>query len=421
MVSVLSSAVKRTRARVPKSFVIVACFVGCWIVLITCRFSLLERRSASVTSFHTKQTTRRRRRRRSGVLSWLWSSHCAPDRFVPVMDIVAVGSLSRNPYAQAQQDTFGRHRFVRDFYSISERNDTDATCATELTMEQRRQVLDFCTHGDRSTQTFETFYFRTDLFGPTSEKTGWLCAQKRPIDGLNIALERYKAGVPLPDYVLIIDDDTYLNIDALAETFQQHYPPEENHVVAGCTYRRPGVVDFVFPVGGVGSFLTKGAIEKLLTPLHCASPPPGGTKMDAFTRWACWRLQLDPVGEKAFFHDGMSIGDLMYAYAAQLPFTGVAEWNRTGYCFHSDHTLGYFLNYYHVAVPDRVLEETRPNDEIRKQYPVQTIAGSREKDHNGRGGDCDNLWEKCTRKSRICHYTNPEQMKRIYQRQAASC
>jgi hypothetical protein len=329
-----------------------------------------------------------------------------------VLDILAVGSLLRAPYLQAQAETFGSK--VRDFLPVSELNDTDATCATTLTPEQRNRVLDFCTHGDQKTQTFETFFFRTDLFGPTSDKTGWLCAQKRPIDGLHRALERYQAGVPLPDYLLIIDDDTYLYLDALVATFRQAYPPEENHVVAGCSFRRPGIVDFVFPVGGVGSFLTRGALEKLRAPIDCTA----ASNKNAFVRWACWRLAQDPVGERAFFTNGMSIADLMYAYSSGLPFTRVEEWNTTGYCFHSDHTLGYFLNFYHVAVPDRVLETTRPTDEVRKQYSFKTIAGSGEQDHNGRGGDCDNLWDKCTPQSRICHYTHPDQMKKLYRQQA---
>ena len=418
MVSVLS-AVKRTQNayRLPRGFLFLSFFAGCWIVLITCRFSLLQQRSASVVTFHNDKSISSaviESRRQEGMFS-LWSS-CTQDRFVPIIDIVAVGSVVRNNYLEAQSQTFGSHPFVRDFYPISELNDTDTSCALELTTQQRRQVVKFCTFGDKNTQTYETYWFRTDLFGPTNDKTGWLCAQKRPIDGLHIALERYKSEVSIPDYVMIIDDDTFLNIGALAKTFRQSYPPHESHVVAGCTYRRPGVVDFVFPVGGVGSFLTRGAIEKIMTPIHCHK---GGLDQSAFIQWACWRLKQDPVGEKSFFTDGMSVGDLMYAYSSGLPYTRVHEWNRTGYCFHSDHTLGYFLNYYHVSVPDHILKQTTPSDEIRKKFSFKTIAGSVENDHNGRGGDCDNLWEKCTRKSRICHYTNPDQMNRIYKRQAA--
>jgi Glycosyltransferase 61 len=329
------------------------------------------------------------------------------------IDIVSAGSIQRKDLLQTQARTFGTHPWVRDFYGVTEQDDSDPLCATTLTEAQRQQVLRLCFNG--TGQSRVSRLFRTDLFGPSSNATGWLCAQKRPIEGLHLALEKYQAHpTEIPDYLMVIDDDTYLHIDALAATFQKYYPPDEPHVVAGCTYMRPRRLKFIFPIGGVGSILSRGAIQRLLQPLYCHSAQPE----DPFQLWACWRVESNNIGEKQFFSDGMSVGDLMYAYTSQQPYTKVEEWNQTGYCFHSDHTLAYFMNYYFIAVPDTAFQTTKqPTDALRRDHGYQALAESAELPHRGIGGECDNLRDKCTAQSRICHYVNATQMEAFYKSQ----
>jgi Glycosyltransferase 61 len=333
------------------------------------------------------------------------------------IDVVSAGSTQRRHLLDMQARTFGSHPFVRDFYGLTEHNDTDATCSTSLTENQRQQVLQFCTNG--TGQTRESRLFRTDLFAPSNNSTGWLCAQKRPIDGLHVAFEKYKSNqTTIPDYLMLIDDDTYLNIDALAATFQRSYPPTENHLVAGCTYLRPRRLKFVFPVGGVGSIFTRATLQKILKPIYCEMNATVKYEQDPFTRWTCLRLEQNLVGEKQFFSDGMSVGDLMYAYSSNHPYTRVEQWNHSGYCFHSDHTLGYFFNYYHVSVPDFKLKRIlQPTAEVRKQHSYKAIADSAEIGHSGTGGECDNLRDKCAIDSRICHYVNSSQMEYFFNSQ----
>lgn len=329
----------------------------------------------------------------------------------PTIDVIAVGSMLRQDLLDSQSRTFGSHRFVRNFFPITERNDTDANCYTDFSEDQLQKVLDFCSNGVG--QSRESNLFRTDLFGPTKQ-SGWMCAQKRPIDGLHMALQMYKAEKSMPDYLMIIDDDTYLNIDALSETFRELYSPSANHLVAGCTYMRPRRLHFIFPIGGVGSILTRATIEKVMQPIHCNAT----TERDEFTRWACWRLDQNHVGEKQFFRDGMSVGDLMYAYSAGLPFTGVEKWTDAGYCFHSDHTLGYFFNYYHVGVPNGELKASEaPTDEVRKKHSYKRLASPEVDVFNGKGGECDHLKHKCTPESRICHYVGSDQMDSLFSKQ----
>jgi hypothetical protein len=61
------------------------------------------------------------------------------------------------------------------------------------------------------------YRFRTKVFNPKNN-AGWMCAQKRPVDGLFNVLQNYKDGaMEAPQYLFIIDDDTYINMDSLTK------------------------------------------------------------------------------------------------------------------------------------------------------------------------------------------------------------
>jgi hypothetical protein len=322
-----------------------------------------------------------------------------------IIDFVSVGSLHKPEYQEAQHATFASHENVRHFFTVTELNDTDSRCHTDFTDKQFSQVVKYCRTGTPH-QTRESKLLRTLVFR-SRHATWWVCAQKRPIDGVHMALEQYKevaassAASPLPDYLLIIDDDTYVNVDRITATVHEHYPVHETHVVAGCLFTRLGKLKFTFPFGGFGSILTKAAIQRLMQPINCNNT----LDMDDFTRHACWRLQLNLVGERQYFEDGMSVGDLMYKYSAELPFTGAQTWTNAGYCFHSDHALAYFFNFYHLAVPDELLMLGDFDDRLRMEHSYARLAGDDE---------CKNKEDKCSVDSRICHYTKPEQMERLH-------
>lgn len=206
----------------------------------------------------------------------------------------------------------------------------------------------------------------------------------------------------MPSYLLIIDDDTYVNMVAVTEMLQEHYPVTEPHVVAGCRYTFPRSLMFAFPSGGFASILTKAALERIVRPIHC----DGNNKKDEFTRLACWRLEQNHVGEKQYFEEGMSVGELMIKYAAELPFTRVHEWNNTGYCFHSDHTLGYFFDFYHIMLPEGSLAANKaPKDRLRRENGYEFMVG---------GPECKNEKKKCSADSRICHYVKPNEMEKLF-------
>ena len=114
----------------------------------------------------------------------------------------------------------------------------------------------------------------------------------------------------------------------------------------------------------------------------------------------------------------MSVGDLMYAYTAGLPYTQVEQWKDTGYCFHSDHTLGYFFSYYYIGVPNGLLEPLKvPSDNLRTSHGFKRIESPEVDVWSGQGGECDHLRDKCTVDSRICHYVDPKQMDALFKEQ----
>jgi hypothetical protein len=326
------------------------------------------------------------------------------------MDIISIGTLTKPHQQAAQERTFGSHFAVRNFYRINELNDTDATCYTNLTLRQVNKAADFC--GQRDGQSYESALIRQKLrpFQEYRKSTGWLCAQKRPIDGLWLVLQRYKSGQERPpSYLVIVDDDTYINMTPLVGTLHNAHSPNAHYILGGCIFHLPRELRFTFPYGGYATILTRKVIENLLKPLYCDNQHDP----DGFTRFACWRLRQNHVGERRFFTDGMSVADLMYSYATGLPFTQVDAWkDGTGFCFHSDQALGYFFGFYHVGIPDHKLEKAAASGEVSDKlrrsghhYSYITL---------GYGNQCDNERDACNDESMICHYQKPSMMDRLF-------
>jgi hypothetical protein len=330
-----------------------------------------------------------------------------------ILDIISVGSRRKAAHQAAQHDTFGQDAMVRRFFRLTEDDDSERDCSTTLTASTIDQVVEHCRHPKADESRIAALY-RQYQFKP-KKHVGWLCAQKRPIDGLYSVLSRYQRGLDddddLPQYLAIIDDDTFVNIQTLVETLRRDFMPAIPHVVAGCNTR---MYAFTFPYGGFGSFLSRAALQRLLKPIYCTVASSSASVShiaDPFTRLACWRLQLNEMGELPFFRDGMSVGDLMFRYASEQPYSNVANWTW-GYCLHSDHVLGYFLTSYHVSVPDSELKSNlQPNDSYRKNFKYTALTSAY---HQGRQGECAHERDACTVEHVVCHYIEPDRMKALY-------
>ena len=253
-------------------------------------------------------------------------------RYIDTLDIISIGSLLKESFQDAQARTFGAHYMVRSFYSITESNDTDTSCFNDLSTDQIDDIINFCSVSDGL--SFENKLFRNMLFQPRLH-AGWICAQKRPIDGLYKVLQKYKhEHIPIPDYLLLIDDDTYLNIDSVSALLRDKYPPTAHNALAGCNFKFLNHrSSFTFAYGGFGSFLSRATVRRLMQPIDCSEVNSDGVVKDPFARLACWRLDRNAIGEKPFFENGMSVADLMYQFAAQQRFGDVGMW-KSGFCFH---------------------------------------------------------------------------------------
>ena len=360
-------------------------------------------------------------------------------RTTPTIDIISIGSHMQPDLQLAQSETMGSHPAVRYFYKATEDDDSEMDCHRNLTWSHVQQVSSFCkrrAYWPPILRLLRANYANTKWLSKKQNPVGWMCAQKRPVDALLNAAKRYQyrttivqddddtttaatsssnVGVAedgtynnknynnsnLPDYLIIADDDTWINVDNVMEFVPHAYPVNKPCAVAGCMIRsRIHEHNFTFGFGGYGLILNRQALYNFFRPLNCSAyhydsshqhllstdtttttttnvtPPPftvapkemmgGGEKRteeeddddEDFEKLACWRLAQNGIGERPLFRNGMSVADLMQAYNSHAPYQKVSEWgsgkNNTtmtfGFCLHSDWMFGYFINYYHLSL-----------------------------------------------------------------------
>lgn len=313
---------------------------------------------------------------------------------LPTIDVLSVGSRLL-PHLQAtQRATFGSHKAVRHFYGATEDDDSETECGKRLSRKDAVRIAMHCRTGHQSkhpilAKLVKRFIEKTKL-AKKQNPSGWLCAQKRPLDGFMNMIKNYQYvsngnNTNLPDYLLVLDDDSWVNLDHMLHQVTKEYPVTQPQVVAGCLIVMDDFIDFTFPHGGFGVLFNRMALERFLQPLHCgneyqdqgqnhtnitSSPsltrssssqtmspehlePPFAwdeKKGKDFERLACWRLKQNGIGERSLFRNGMSVATLMHKYATDQPYNKHSHWNDAGYCLHSDTAWAYFVNYYHLAV-----------------------------------------------------------------------
>ena len=277
------------------------------------------------------------------------------------VDILSVGSVTMLDLLHLQQETFASHISVRNFFNVTEVDDADPDCSKYLTLEDVMMVSKFC----RTRPTVDLSpifrhmrgkYAREQWLQKKANPMGWLCAIVRPYSGLMKVYQHYKVSKEmLPDYLIIIDDDTYYNMEQFQQNFEMMNSSEELYY-AGCLVRDPiHMINNTFPFGGYGSILSKGSIHNLMNPINCDHPP-----QSIKDHSLCTRLNENNVEEKQYFKSGMNLIELMYYYTSTNRYRDVKDWNildesKHGFCMHSDWVIGYFANYYfvskHVADP----------------------------------------------------------------------
>ena len=337
-------------------------------------------------------------------------------------------------------------------------------------------------------QRFSHYYAGIPWLRSKSNPNAWLCAQKRFPTGLSKVLlqiydtyrdesspEEESFLTKLPDYLLVVDDDTYYDMDIFHYEMTQTLQNDPNlpYVATGCrvTNGKDQEKGIVFSYGGFGLVFSKGSIERLLRPINCNSwrkksqylqqqtlvpissrikvwekdpalatvttttDGSGSGSADDFLRntttydhlWedaACDTvLNAHLIKEYPLFQNGMSTIELMYAVTESQPFSQISNWT-TGYCFHGHWVLAYFNQHYRISMPFTLNKRGKrvPVDPTSKYGVLETLQYSEITSFNGKQvttGLCANGREKelplCPPQSLVCHYQTPSMMKLIHE------
>lgn len=340
--------------------------------------------------------------------TWKHRTASLPTKF-RVVDLLSIGSNSRLEYLEAQRETFGKHLSVRLFFNATEDTDDDPTCSQRLSKWNVTQISRFC-HVKKKwnpNRQFLMSYLKSAYANEVwlrrkPNSPGWMCAQTRPMQGLYQLLQFYKVnGAELPDFLIILDDDTYYNLPLFHEYFQKHHPNSSKPLaVAGCRVRSPvHKINFTIPFGGYGLTLSKGYLTNLIRPIHC---PEDEVMCHAIRR----RSHLN---EREVFQDGMSVADLMHAYIIHQPYVNFSSWT-TGFCLHSDWVWGFISNFYNLS------DHTIANDEFASvpESRLEAYRGSElnagDLDEHDNHGICEFQRGNCDVNAEACHYSTPEEM-----------
>ncbi|CAB9512930.1 expressed unknown protein [Seminavis robusta] len=382
-----------------------------------------------------REITRRKQQKETRSLASISSTSTTPlpvftpPPQYPVVDILSIGSKQRPDYLVAQRESFASHASVRHFFNATEADDLDDPhCDSHLTPENTVQISRFCKVKRLHPQTQVMMQYARNLYAngnwllKKANPVGWMCAQRRPMHGLYKVFQQYfqqqkllsndiTINTPtlsdsLPDYLIVMDDDTYFNLEQFPikmalDVQATKRPLDDPYVLAGCLVRWPiHHINFTFGFGGYGTVFNKASLQKLAKPIHC-------TQDDS--KEACAQVKRNMVGEEKLFREGMSVLDLIHAFVSHEPYKEFPKNNWTdGFCMHSDWVLGYFVNYYNISrhtssesffehVPQSRMEEWDKSSIYRQPQ-----------------GFCKNAHrENCKPDSLTCHYMKPEDM-RIY-------
>lgn len=367
----------------------------------------------------------------SSLLSAMWDtmgkySHEPPKRTYRTteklsFDVISIGCQKRSDLLQSQRQTFGSHPNVRTFYAMTEDVDTDVC---QLDKGMLFNISDFCNSLNTSkypmlAETAKAFFMKHQFISNRPDPAAWLCAQKRPVDSLKAVLHEYESeGVPLPHYLIIVDDDTYVNMDLVIPTLIRQFLHTEPHVIAGCRYRMTNLNIVSFPYGGMGTILTSRAVYNLLQPVDCRQ------QHDELTQAVCKRVSENNAGEQSSFQNGMSVMDLMYHYSHRFRYDQFAEWDDVGsVCLHSDIMMGYWINLYPLTLPanDSEYLEPSPTRRISRYNGAEYLVHGPETPaliRRERG--CWAFGDRCRNDSHFCHYLESRQMYALHRSWNAS-
>ncbi len=309
------------------------------------------------------------------------------------VDVLIIGSKNNMEHIQAQRETWASHHAIRHFFVSTEDDGNDPLCENI----QDRDFKSYWTalhdhyaqcHGghfwedtmggtNQLTTVFSEQYFGLDELSKYPSPLGWVCAQRRFMTSLTTLIDIYGNegnNYTIPDYFILADDDTYVNVDHIVELMmikptaqkKRGIPPEmmpippPEDLAVSASYRFEFARETMkLPWGGYGMFFSKGALEKMLRPLHCrtrSAYDEDGLSRDGSSladEGNCEKLlnkekygfpMNQTIGEEHYFELGDSLNQVFYKYFREVKHV----------CVHSDWVIGYLANFHNVS------ERTRP-------------------------------------------------------------
>lgn len=336
---------------------------------------------------------------------------------------------------EAQRQTWASHTSVRHFFTVTEEDEVEFDdhdgdsiydpepyhCYQELKIEDVLNISKWCrtkygyglyrgqdddsVTANNSTwvmQKWSGHFGRRRWLVKKDNPVGWMCAQRRFARGLAKVLQRYRE-LPerMPDYLLLVNDDTYVNLELMLSQEFQGRDSGKPYVGAGCRiryeYHAEGPLT-TFAFGGFGQFFARGSLERLIRPIYCSTSAGDENSSEDFSTRVCNRLREDLIDEQQYFRDGMSVSDLMDARARAEAYRKFQDW-EAGFCFHGDHYLATILHLYGIS----------DEEAVGSVQGSETVVLS--KNESITTGSCLNERENCDPKtSLVCHYQSPRQL-----------
>ena len=287
-------------------------------------------------------------------------SNClvSPNRLL----VVSIGSLQRPEYLETQRATIGS--------LVSFRGYTEADIPTCILCDTK-VVRSKVTGGqyDRLFHGLERHRDQEDIF--FDKPAGWWCAQKRNLPAIRLALQHQAT---LPDFMLMIDDDTFVNVPRLVEKLKfidTSKPVFWSKRIVDPKWKP------LYIMGGGGWLVSRRVLESLLRP-------------------------FDNLATPYHFHSGQLIAQQPPVHKTVLEIC-IEKQNGGSWCFdHSDHAVPHC-----IYVASQV--EAHSQEDLHQEACQETgmLPG------DAKVLPDDRTWDTLL----TCHYATPEVQASLFQSQ----
>jgi hypothetical protein len=159
------------------------------------------------------------------------------------VDIISLGSITRMDYLTAQISTWASHRMVRHFWGLSEVQDYDPQCG-EMSVHEIHSIVEKCKAQNHS-ELSKMSTFLAEFYGVSegnrvrSNDPGWICALRRVGRAFGWLHSVYlnSKDSSLPDYLLMVDDDTYVDMEKVKSNLDK----SKEWALSGCVFEENDV------------------------------------------------------------------------------------------------------------------------------------------------------------------------------------